>query len=58
MLSQAGQVKSGMSADFILIDGDPVKNISDIRRVEWVIKNNKTYNPKQLLASQGWRYYY
>jgi imidazolonepropionase-like amidohydrolase len=58
MLSQAGQVKIGSDADLLLIDGNPIKNISDIRRVEWVIKNNKMYNPKQLLASQGWKYYY
>lgn len=58
MLSQAGQVKVGTSADLVLIDGDPVKNISDVRRVEWVIKNDKMYSPKQLLASQGWKYYY
>lgn len=58
MLSQAGQVKPGINADLILIDGDPIKNISDIRRVEWVIKNKRQYYPKQLLAAQGWHYYY
>ena len=53
-----GQIVVGKAADFILIDGDPTKNISDIRRVEWVIKNNQMYSPKQLLASKGWNYYY
>ncbi len=53
-----GQVIVGAAADCILIDGDPAKNISDIRRIEWVIKNNRMYQPKQLLQSQGWKYYY
>jgi imidazolonepropionase-like amidohydrolase len=53
-----GQIAVGKSADFILIDGNPTKNISDIRRVEWVIKNGRIYLPKQLLATNGWKYYY
>ncbi len=53
-----GDIKAGMDADLILIDGNPVNNISDIRRVNWVIKNGRMYQPKQLLAAQGWKYYY
>jgi imidazolonepropionase-like amidohydrolase len=53
-----GQINTGRDADFILVDGNPTENISNIRRVEWVIKNGKLYNPKQLLVSQGWKYYY
>jgi hypothetical protein len=53
-----GDIEVGKAADFILIDGNPTKNISDVRRVEWVIKNHKLYKPKELLASQGWKYYY
>ena len=51
-------IKPNVAADFILIDGNPETNISDIRRVEWVVKNNKMYHPKQLLNSIGWSYYY
>ena len=53
-----GEILPGRDADLILIDGNPAQNISDVRRVEWVIKNDKMYSPKQLLASQGWKYYY
>lgn len=53
-----GQIIVGQVADFILIDGNPAQNISDIRRVETVVKNNRMYKPKQLLAKQGWKYYY
>ncbi|MBD0288584.1 MAG: amidohydrolase family protein, partial [Flavisolibacter sp.] len=58
LLDKYGDVKTGLLADLILIDGNPAQNISDIRRVEWVIKNNKLYNPKQLLAVRGWKYYH
>ena len=56
--NKLGQIKVGRTADLILIDGNPAKNISDIRRVEWVIKNGRMYSPKQLYASKGWKYYY
>ncbi len=58
MLNTYGDIKPGMMADFILIDGDPIKNIADVRRVEFVVKNKRLYSPKQLLALQGWKYYY
>jgi imidazolonepropionase-like amidohydrolase len=47
-----GQIRAGAEADFILINGDPVKKISDIRRVEWVIKNGRMYLRKYLLTRQ------
>ena len=53
-----GSVMIGKDADLILIDGNPLNNISDIRKVQLVIKNNRMYQPKQLLQSQGWKYYY
>ena len=36
-----GQIRPGVEADFILIGSDPIKNIEDIRRVEWVVKNKE-----------------
>ncbi len=54
---QYGNISTGKQADMILIDGNPGTNISDIRKVEWVIKNNYQYNPKKLFASIGWSYY-
>ena len=55
---QYGDIRPGLEADLILVDGDPTGNIRDIRRVEWVIKNKRMYHPKQLLAAKGWKYYY
>ncbi|KAK6033548.1 amidohydrolase family protein [Ostertagia ostertagi] len=52
-----GSIAPGREADIILIDGNPVANISEIRRVKWVIKNKRMYAPRQLLAARGWNYY-
>lgn len=39
MESKVGRVKAGLLADIIVIDGNPAEKISDLRRVEKVMKN-------------------
>jgi hypothetical protein len=45
-----GTIATGMQADFIVINGDPVKRIADIRNVETVFKKGVAYDPGQLIA--------
>ena len=58
LLKEYGTIQEGRRADMILVDGNPASSIGDIRRVEWVIKNNLMYDPKKLYASIGWSYYH
>lgn len=46
-----GTIETGKSADLLIIDGDPSKNISDIRKVLYVFKNGVGYNSKKLIES-------
>jgi imidazolonepropionase-like amidohydrolase len=52
---QLGSIETGKLADLILVDGDPSKNISDLRKVGWVMKGGTVYDPKALYASVGVR---
>ena len=46
-----GTIETGKAADLLIIDGDPSKNISDLRKVQFVFKNGIGYNSKKLFDS-------
>jgi imidazolonepropionase-like amidohydrolase len=43
-----GSVEKGRKADFILVEGNPVENISTIRNTRWVVKNGVLYDAGKL----------
>ena len=51
MEKSRGTIEKGKSADLLVIDGDPSKNISDIRKVQYVFKNGVGYHSKKLFDS-------
>lgn len=55
--AEFGSIEIGKKANVILVDGDPVRNISDIRRVELTIKGSNLYDPKALYNSYGFGFW-
>jgi imidazolonepropionase-like amidohydrolase len=48
-----GVVAAGKYADFIVVDGDPTRDIRDVRKVELVIKDGKVFDPHAIEAALG-----
>jgi imidazolonepropionase-like amidohydrolase len=49
----SGSIEVGKRADLMLVDGNPLQNISDLRRVVRVVKDGRMYDSKKLGHSVG-----
>jgi hypothetical protein len=54
---QFGSIEKNKVADILIIDGDPTKNMEDIRKVETVIKGNDIYQTKDILEKISIKYF-
>ncbi|MGH2648470.1 MAG: amidohydrolase family protein, partial [Ginsengibacter sp.] len=50
-----GSVEPGKKADIIIVDGDPLENIRNIRNVKTVIKDGDIYDPVTLHHLVGFK---
>lgn len=48
-----GSIAPGKLADMVLVDGDPVARISDVRRVVLTVKDGNTYDPNAIWEALG-----
>lgn len=48
-----GSITAGKLADLLLVEGDPCKDISDIRRTALVMKDGMIFDPAQIEAALG-----
>jgi len=55
VLADRGTIERGKRADLILVDGDPTTNISDIRRVGYVLKDGIGFAPAEIHEALGIR---
>jgi imidazolonepropionase-like amidohydrolase len=55
MEKDSGTIEAGKRADVILVDGNPLENISDIRKVSAVFAAGKMYQPAGLWSAVGFR---
>jgi imidazolonepropionase-like amidohydrolase len=51
--SQRGFIAPGKQADMILVDGDPTKDIGDLRHVWRTIKDGNVYDPVAIEQAMG-----
>lgn len=52
-----GSIKVGKQADLILVDGNPLKAMSDIRKVEWTMKGGNLYYAQELYNAVGVKHF-
>jgi hypothetical protein len=52
---EIGSIERGKRADLVLVDGNPLQRLSDIRRVALVIQGDTAYAPEALHAAMGIR---
>ncbi|MBN9381785.1 MAG: amidohydrolase family protein [Chitinophagaceae bacterium] len=52
-----GSIEENKVANLVLIDGNPLRNMQDIRRIYVTIKGGEIYSPKAIYGEFGWRYY-
>lgn len=52
-----GTIEKGKVADLIILDGNPLKNMKNIRKVSTVVKGNDIYYTKELFKSVSIKYF-
>ena len=55
MEKDSGTIEAGKRADVIVVDGNPLENISDIRKVSAVFAAGKMYQPAALWSAVGFK---
>ena len=53
--AELGSIAQGKIADMILVNGDPTINISDIRKIDVVVKGGAVMYPNELYPAMGIR---
>jgi len=53
--ADCGTVEAGKRADLILVDGNPLANISDLRKVSMVVANGRLYQSAKLWQTVGFQ---
>jgi imidazolonepropionase-like amidohydrolase len=51
----SGTIETGKRADLILVNGNPLENISDLRKISAVIANGRMFDSTKLWQSVGFR---
>ena len=45
-----GSITPGLYADFLVVDGDPLRDVRELRKITTVYRGGQAYDPQTLLA--------
>ena len=51
--SESGTVEAGKHADLVLVDGDPLEDIREMRKIAAVVTRGRMFDPRDLWQSAG-----
>ncbi|TGE21613.1 amidohydrolase [Hymenobacter aquaticus] len=52
---QSGSIEVGKQADLVLVDGNPLEKIQNLRRVKLVVKDGRAYDPARMRTLAGYQ---
>jgi imidazolonepropionase-like amidohydrolase len=55
LANDAGTIEPGQRADLIVLNADPLAQISNIRKLRWVVVNGRVLEPAKLWAAAGFK---
>jgi imidazolonepropionase-like amidohydrolase len=55
--SRTGSIAPGKVADLLVVDGDPLANIADVRMVVTTVRGGVVYPSKELFETVGVKYW-
>jgi imidazolonepropionase-like amidohydrolase len=53
VLNDRGSIAPGKAADLVLVEGDPTRDISSIRKIAMVLKGDRVYYPSEIYTELG-----
>ena len=55
LAKDTGTIEAGKRADMIVLNADPLAQISNIRKLRWVVANGRVLEPAKLWAAAGFK---
>jgi imidazolonepropionase-like amidohydrolase len=51
---EVGTIEAGKRADLVLLDANPLADISNVRRIRWVVAQGRIYDASAMWKLAAW----